>query len=143
PLRTTWQVGEAAVIAERLRLPVVSDFRPADLAADGQGAPLVPMLDYCMFRHPTKNRMLLNLGGIANVTVLPAACGVGDVMAFDTGPANMVIDACMQQVFGEAFDRGGAMSGRGTPIASVVMEMMQVKFFSSLPPKSCGREEFG
>ena len=143
PLRSTWQLGEAAVIAERLRVPVVSDFRPADIAAGGQGAPLVPMLDFCMFRHAKKNRLLLNLGGIANVTVLPAGCGVGDVMAFDTGPANMVIDACMQQVFSEAFDRGGAMAARGTPIASVVMKMMQAKFFSSLPPKSCGREEFG
>jgi len=143
PLRSTWQMGEAAVIAEQLQLPVVSDFRPADMAVGGQGAPLVPMLDFCMFRHATKNRLLLNLGGIANVTVLPAACGVGDVMAFDTGPANMVIDACMQQVFSETFDRGGAMAARGAPIASVVMKMMQVKFFSSLPPKSCGREEFG
>jgi anhydro-N-acetylmuramic acid kinase len=143
PLRSTWQIGEAAVITERLRVPVVSDFRPADIAAGGQGAPLVPMLDFCVFRHTTKNRVLLNLGGIANVTVLPAGCSVGDVMAFDTGPGNMVIDACMQQVFGEAFDRSGAMAARGTPIASVVMKMMQAKFFSSLPPKSCGREEFG
>ena len=92
-VRATWQIGEASVIAERLRVPVVSDFRPADLAAGGQGAPLVPMLDYCLFRHATRNRVLLNLGGIANVTVLPAGCGVDDVMAFDTGPANMVIDA--------------------------------------------------
>jgi anhydro-N-acetylmuramic acid kinase len=143
PLRCTWQIGEAAVIAERLQLSVVSDFRPADLAAGGQGAPLVPMLDFCVFRHPAKNRLLLNLGGIANVTVLPAGCDVGDVMAFDTGPANMVIDACMQQVFSEAFDRGGAMAARGTPIARVVSKMMQAKFFSSQPPKSCGREEFG
>jgi len=143
PLRATWQMGEAAVIAEQLRLPVVSDFRPADMATGGQGAPLVPMLDFCVFRHATKNRVLLNLGGIANVTVLPAGCGVGDVMAFDTGPANMVIDACMQQVFSEGIDRGGAMAGRGDPIASVVMKMMQAKFFSSPPPKSCGREEFG
>jgi anhydro-N-acetylmuramic acid kinase len=143
PLRTTWQMGESAVIAERLHLPVVSDFRPADMAVGGQGAPLVPMLDFCIFRHATKSRILLNLGGIANVTVLPAGCGVDDVMAFDTGPANMVIDAAMQQVFGEAFDRSGAMAARGKPIASVVMKMAQMKFFSALPPKSCGREEFG
>jgi len=143
PLRCTWQMGEAAVIAERLRLPVVSDFRPADMAADGQGAPLVPMLDYCVFRHATKSRLLLNLGGIANVTVLPAGCSVSDVMAFDTGPANMVIDACMQALYGRAFDKGGAIAASGTPVASVVRKMMQSKFFSSLPPKSCGREEFG
>jgi anhydro-N-acetylmuramic acid kinase len=143
PLRTTWQIGEAAVIAERVQLPVVSDFRPADIAAGGQGAPLVPMLDYCLFRHATKSRILLNLGGIANVTVLPAACGVDDVMAFDTGPANMVIDACMQSLYGRAFDRGGAIAASGTVVASVVKKMMQAKFFSALPPKSCGREEFG
>jgi len=142
-LRCTWQMGEAAVIAERLLLPVVSDFRPADIAAGGQGAPLVPMLDFCMFRNATKNRLLLNLGGIANVTVLPAGCGVRDVMAFDTGPANMVIDACMQSLYGRAFDKGGAIAASGTAVANVVKKMMQAKFFSSLPPKSCGREEFG
>ena len=76
-VRATWQMGEASVIAERLRVPVVSDFRPADLAAGGQGAPLVPMLDFCLFRHATKNRLLLNLGGIANVTALPAGCACG------------------------------------------------------------------
>jgi anhydro-N-acetylmuramic acid kinase len=143
PLRCTWQMGEAAVIAERLRLPVASDFRPADMAAGGQGAPLVPMLDFCVFRHATKSRVLLNLGGIANVTVLPAGCGVGDVMAFDTGPANMVIDACMQILYGRAFDKSGVVAASGTPVVNVVRKMMQAKFFSSLPPKSCGREEFG
>jgi len=143
PLRCTWQIGEAAVIAERLRLPVVSDFRPADMAAGGQGAPLVSMLDYCVFRHATKSRVLLNLGGIANVTVLPAGCGVGDLMAFDTGPANMVIDACMQSLYGRAFDKGGIVAASGTPVASAVKKMMLAKFFASLPPKSCGREEFG
>ena len=85
------------------------------MAAGGQGAPLVPMTDFCMFRHATKNRLLLNLGGIANVTVLPAGCGVDDVMAFDTGPGNTWwIDACMEKVIpGDAFDRGGAMAVRG------------------------------
>lgn len=139
----TWQMGEAAVIAEHLRLPVVSDFRPADIAAGGQGAPLVPMLDWCIFRHPTKARVLLNLGGIANVTVLTAGCGVGEVMAFDTGPANMVIDAVMQRLFGKAFDTNGAVAARGRVVDGVVKKLMRAKYFSAPPPKSCGREEFG
>ncbi len=139
----TWQMGEAAVIAERLRLPVVSDFRPADMAAGGQGAPLVPMLDWCLFRHATKARVLLNLGGIANVTVLPAGCAVDEVVAFDTGPANMVIDAVMQRLFGKAFDRGGAIAARGQAVDGVVDKLMEAMYFSSPPPKSCGREEFG
>jgi len=139
----TWQMGEAAVIADWLRLPVVSDFRPADMAAGGQGAPLVPMLDWCMFRDATKARVLLNLGGIANVTVLPAGCGVDDVMAFDTGPANMVIDAVMQRLLGKAFDKNGAVAASGRVVDGVVEKLMQARYFSSLPPKSCGREEFG
>src|SRR5882757_7426091 len=100
-LRATWQMGEASVIAERLRVPVVSDFRPADLAAGGQGAPLVPMLDYCMFRSTKVSRVLQNLGGIGNLTAIPAEAGVDRVMAFDTGPGNMVIDACMARLFGK------------------------------------------
>lgn len=142
-LRCTWQIGEAAVIAERLRVPVVSDFRPADMAAGGQGAPLVPMLDFCMFRHAGRNRVLLNLGGIANVTALPAACDVGDVLAFDTGPANMVIDAVMQQLYGRGFDRDGAVAARGRVLNAVVSRLMETAYFSAPPPKSCGREEFG
>jgi anhydro-N-acetylmuramic acid kinase len=139
----TWQMGEAAVIADWLRLPVVSDFRPADMAAGGQGAPLVPMLDWCMFRHATKARVLLNLGGIANVTVLPAGCAVDDVIAFDTGPANMVVDAVMQRLFGKAFDKNGDVAAHGHVVDGVVEKLMRARYFSSLPPKSCGREEFG
>jgi anhydro-N-acetylmuramic acid kinase len=137
--RSTWQVGEAAAIAERLHIPVVSDFRPADLAAGGQGAPLVPMLDYCLFRHATKNRLLLNLGGIANITALPAGCGTDGVLAFDTGPANMLIDAVMQRLYKRRFDRDGAVAARGTALHGE----MWSKYFGVVPPKSCGREEFG
>ncbi len=143
PIRCTWQIGEPSLIAERLRLPVVSDFRPADMAASGQGAPLVPMLDYCLFRHTTKNRLLLNLGGIANVTALPANCGATDVLAFDTGPANMVIDACMQQLYGRKLDKNGIEAARGRMLADVVPKLLQARYFSESPPKSCGREEFG
>jgi anhydro-N-acetylmuramic acid kinase len=143
PLRTTWQMGEAAVIAQRLRLPVVSDFRPADIAVGGQGAPLVPMLDFCMFRHPSKSRVLLNVGGIANVTVLPAGCSLEDVMAFDTGPGNMVIDAAMQALFDKSFDRDGKVAARGRVLGEGLARASQMEYFSALPPKSCGREEFG
>jgi anhydro-N-acetylmuramic acid kinase len=142
-VRATWQTGEASVIAERLRVPVVSDFRPADLAAGGQGAPLVPMLDYCMFRHATKNRLLLNLGGIANVTALPAGCDVDGVLAFDTGPANMVIDAVMQKIYQRRFDPQGATAAKGIVVPGVLMSLEHEAYFAAPPPKSCGREEFG
>jgi anhydro-N-acetylmuramic acid kinase len=142
-VRSTWQMGEASVVAERLRVPVVSDFRPADLAAGGQGAPLVPMLDYVMFRSAKVSRVLLNLGGIANLTAIPAGAGLDAVMAFDTGPGNMVIDACMARLFGKGFDRGGAVARRGRVLTGVVDEVLRESYFSALPPKSCGREEFG
>ena len=143
PLRCTWQLGEAAVIAEQLRLPVASDFRPADMAAGGQGAPLVPMLDYCLFRDRKKNRLLLNLGGIANITALPAGCDTDGVLAFDTGPANMVIDACMQKLTGRAYDCGGGMAARGRVRREIVDGTMRDSYFSAPAPKSCGREQFG
>jgi anhydro-N-acetylmuramic acid kinase len=142
-VRCTWQIGEAAVVRERLGVPVVSDFRPADMAAGGQGAPLVPMLDYCMFRHATRNRVLLNLGGIANVTAIPAGAALDGLMAFDTGPANMAIDALMQAEFGKGFDRGGKVAARGKVVRGVVAEALRDPYFAMAPPKSCGREEFG
>ncbi len=143
PLRATWQMGEAAIIAERLRVPVVSDFRPADLAAGGQGAPLVPMLDFCMFRSEKVSRVLQNLGGIGNLTTIPAAARADGVMAFDTGPGNMVIDACMRRLYGREFDKGGAVARSGRVLQEVVVGMMTEGYFSALPPKSCGREQFG
>jgi anhydro-N-acetylmuramic acid kinase len=142
-VRATWQIGEASEIAERLRVPVVSDFRPADLAAGGQGAPLVPMLDYVMFRSTKANRVLQNLGGIGNLTAIPAGAGVDGVMAFDTGPANMVIDRCMQQLYGRAFDKGGAVARTGRVLREVVASVLREPYFSAEPPKSCGREQFG
>ncbi len=143
PTRCTWQIGEPARVTERLRLPVVSDFRTADMAAGGQGAPLVPMFDLCLFGHATKNRVLLNLGGIANLTAIPAGCGVEGVLAFDTGPANMVIDACMERLTGKAYDCGGKVSGRGMVIDPVLRSLMAHPFLAAAPPKSCGREQFG
>ncbi|HEX3967382.1 MAG TPA: anhydro-N-acetylmuramic acid kinase [Edaphobacter sp.] len=142
-VRATWQMGEASVIAERLRVPVVSDFRPADLAAGGQGAPLVPMLDYCMFRSAEVSRVLLNLGGIANLTAIPAGAGVDGLMAFDTGPGNMVIDACMRRLYEREFDKSGAVALSGKVLKDVVEKVLKEEYFSVLPPKSCGREQFG
>jgi anhydro-N-acetylmuramic acid kinase len=143
PVRCTWQTGEATVIGERMRVAVISDFRSSDMAAGGQGAPLVPMFDYCVFRDKKRSRVLLNLGGIANVTVLPAACRAEDVLAFDTGPANMVIDACMERLFGRGFDRNGATAARGRVLEKVITKVMRARYFSAPPPKSCGREEYG
>ena len=141
--RATWQMGEAAVIAERLRVPVVSDFRPADVAAGGQGAPLVPMLDYCLFRSMKASRVLLNLGGIANLTAIPAEAGLGGVIAFDTGPGNMAIDGCMRRLYEREFDRNGMVARSGNVLKAVVDEILKEGYFSARPPKSCGREQFG
>jgi anhydro-N-acetylmuramic acid kinase len=143
PLQCTWQMGEASVIVERLRVPVVSDFRPADMAAGGQGAPLVPMLDFCAFRSEKVSRVLQNLGGIGNLTAIPAGAAADGLMAFDTGPGNMVIDGCMKRMYEREFDRNGAVARSGRVLDSVVTEAMREPYFSALPPKSCGREQFG
>ena len=143
PVRCTWQTGEPAILAERLHLPVASDFRTADLATGGQGAPLVPMLDLCLFRHATKNRILLNLGGIGNLTALPAGCDAGGVLAFDTGPANMVIDACMERLYGRAYDCSGGTAARGKASEPLLREMLAEAYLKAAPPKSCGREQYG
>jgi anhydro-N-acetylmuramic acid kinase len=142
-IRCTSQIGEPALLAERLRIPVISDFRPADLAAGGQGAPLVSMLDFCLFRHATKSRVLLNLGGIANVTALPAACTAADVLAFDTGPASILIDLLMQQLYNRRFDKNGAIAASGNILKPVLDRLLATPYFSAPVPKSCGREEFG
>jgi anhydro-N-acetylmuramic acid kinase len=140
-IRCTSQIGEPAVLAERLRIPVISDFRPADLAAGGQGAPLVSMLDFCVFRHATKNRVLLNLGGIANVTALPAACSSADVLAFDTGPASILIDLLMQQLYNRRFDKNGTVAARGQVLKAVPRYPSPVAAKSSALPSltSCSR----
>ena len=140
-LRCTWQLGEAAETAARTRLPVVSDFRPADMASSGQGAPLVPMLDRVLYTHPTRNRILQNLGGIANMTALPA--GSDAVLAFDSGPANVVIDLVMHRLYGRRFDRNGAVASKGHALQSVIDALLVMPYFSLPAPKSCGREEFG
>jgi len=139
----TWQTGEAAVIAARVGVPVVSDFRPADMAAGGKGAPLVPYLDYLLFRDPKIGRIVQNIGGIANLTAIPAGADASRVLAFDTGPGNMVIDAVTEALFGRAFDRGGKIGASGKVLESVLAEVIRRTFFRTKPPKTAGREEFG
>ena len=139
----TWQIGEMAMLAAEIGVPVVSNFRPADMVAGGQGAPLVPLLDFMMFRHPARGRVLQNLGGIGNLTAIPPAASLTDLIAFDTGPANMVIDALTGTLFGKPYDRGGMLAARGSALPSVLEVAMRDPFFRRKPPKSAGREEFG
>jgi anhydro-N-acetylmuramic acid kinase len=142
-LTTTWQTGEGAVIAARLGVPVVSDFRPADMAAGGKGAPLVPFLDFLYYRDPRIGRIVQNIGGIANLTAIPAGASQKEVIAFDTGPGNMVMDALTERLFGEPYDRDGQIAASGTVLDAVVAEVLREPFFRSKPPKTAGREEFG
>jgi len=142
-ISTTWQTGEAAIIAARVGVPVVSDFRPADMAAGGKGAPLVPYLDYLWFRDEHVGRIVQNIGGIANLTAIPAGAGPKDVIAFDTGPGNMVIDSVTHELFGKPFDRNGRIAASGRVLNSIVDRILQRKFFRTPPPKTAGREEFG
>jgi len=139
----TWQTGEAAILSAKVGVPVVSDFRPADMAAGGKGAPLVPYLDYRLFRDGKLGRIVQNVGGIANLTAIPAGATPEQVWAFDTGPGNMVIDALAQKLFGKAFDRGGKLAASGQVIEPVLAAIMRERFFRKPPPKTAGREEFG
>jgi len=139
----TWQTGEGSVVAARLGVPVVSDFRPADMAAGGKGAPLVPLLDYAIFRSKNKGMIVQNIGGIANLTAILADAQPDETMAFDTGPGNMVIDRLMQVLFGKPFDRGGAMARKGAVLKPILEELLDANYFKRKPPKTAGREEFG
>jgi anhydro-N-acetylmuramic acid kinase len=147
-LAVTWQTGEGSIIAARLGVPVVSDFRPADMAAGGSGAPLVPFLDYLFFRDERTgraacNRIVLNIGGIANLTAIPAAGKIDDVTAFDTGPGNMLIDAVMERLFSKRYDRDGKKAASGSVLQPVIAKLMRASFFRQKPPRTAGREEFG
>ncbi len=139
----TWQAGEAQAIASALQVPVVSNFRPADMFADGQGAPLVPLLDYALFADAERGRVLQNIGGIANLTAIPPKAPPHAVVAFDTGPGNMVIDWLSQKLFNKPFDRNGIFAARGRVIEPVLEEALRNPFFRLKPPKSAGREQFG
>ena len=139
----TWQTGEGAVLAQRLGVPVVTDFRPADMAAGGKGAPLVPFFDYLAFRHRTRGRIAQNLGGIANLTAIPRRAKREQVIAFDTGPGNMVIDALTEKLFGRPYDNNGSIAKRGKVVEAAVRRALRHKFFDERPPKTAGREQFG
>jgi anhydro-N-acetylmuramic acid kinase len=139
----TWQAGEAAVIAAALGVPVVSNFRPADMLAGGQGAPLVPLLDYVLFADARRGRVLQNIGGIANLTAIPAGAAADRIIAFDTGPGNMVIDALAQELFAKPFDRNGAFAAEGAVIAPVLAAALRNPYFQLKPPRTAGREQFG
>jgi anhydro-N-acetylmuramic acid kinase len=139
----TWQAGETQGIAEQLRIPVVSNFRPADMLAGGQGAPLVPLLDYVLFADAKRGRVLQNIGGIANLTSIPAGARPEGVMAFDTGPGNMIIDWLAQKLFNKRFDRGGSFAAGGQALAPVLRTALLHSYFRLKPPRSAGREQFG
>ena len=139
----TWQTGEAAIIAAKVGVPVASDFRPADMAAGGKGAPLVPFLDYVLYRHATFGRIVQNIGGIANLTAIPARAQSEQVIAFDTGPGNMVIDAVTERLFHRPYDRDGRLAAQGRPLKKVLRELQRHAFFRQNPPRTAGREQFG
>jgi len=142
-LAVTWQTGEGAVIAARVGVPVVNDFRPADMAAGGKGAPLVPFLDFLLYRDPRIGRIVQNIGGIANLTAIAAGATRAKVVAFDTGPGNMVIDAVMERFYHKPYDRDGRVAAAGKVRDPVVADILQESFFRRRPPRTAGREEFG
>ena len=139
------QIGEPAVIAEQTGVPVVSNFRARDIAAGGEGAPLVPFVDFRLFRHPARARVALNIGGIANVTVIPPSAGPEDVTAFDTGPGNMVIDAlALEFTHGrQSFDRDGRIAASGHINRELLSQLLRDAYYRKPGPKSAGREQYG
>ena len=142
-LAVTWQTGEGSLIAERIGVPVVSDFRPADMVAGGKGAPLVPFLDYVLYRHRRRGRIVQNIGGIGNLTAIPARAKPEQVVAFDTGPGNMVIDALAERLLGRRYDMDGKVAAKGEPIERVIHQVLASPFFWQKPPRTAGREQFG
>ena len=141
----TLQIGEPAVLAERTGLPVVSGFRARDIAAGGHGAPLVSFVDFLLFRHPRRARIALNIGGIANVTIVPPAARAQDVAAFDTGPGNMVIDALAREFTRgrQHYDRDGRIAASGRIHRELLARLLEDPYYRRPGPKSAGREQYG
>jgi anhydro-N-acetylmuramic acid kinase len=144
-IRSTLQIGEPSVIAHRTGITTVADFRPRDMAAGGEGAPLVPYADYILFGRNRSSRAVQNIGGIANVTFLPRGCKQHNIVAFDTGPGNMVIDSVIRLISDgrRRFDSGGKIAAQGTVNKRLLSKMLRHPFLKRRPPKSTGREEFG
>lgn len=144
-ISSTLQVGEASIIAEKTGIVTVSDFRPRDMAAGGEGAPLSAYVDFILYHSQQEGIIALNIGGIANVTAIPAKAKEEDILAFDTGPGNMLIDGLIKRVSGgnEVCDRNGVMAQQGEVVEEVLARLMEHPFLSKSPPKSTGREEFG
>lgn len=143
PTSGTLQIGEPSLIAKRTGIITIADFRTADMALGGQGAPLVPFLDFMIFRSTELTRGILNLGGISNITILKRNCALDEVIAFDNGPGNMVMDALAQKFFNKIFDEGGELAGRGKVSLDLLNALLQHPYFAKPIPKSTGREEFG
>lgn len=144
-VRASLQIGDLSLLAERTGIPVVGNFRARDLAADGEGAPLVPYADYILFRDSAKGRLLQNIGGIANVTILPAGEGIEKVVAFDTGPGNMIIDQIIHVITNGKmrYDEGGQMASAGSVSEEMLTKLLQDPYYQLQPPKSTGREVYG
>ncbi len=142
-IRATMQIGEPSVISKRCGVVTVGDFRPADMALGGEGAPLVPYCDYILLRSKKLNRATLNIGGISNITVLPKKCSPNEVMAFDTGPGNLVIDSLMRTFYSQDYDADGKIASGGKIYPEILKSLIRHPFFAKHPPKSTGREQFG
>lgn len=142
---STLQIGEPGVIAARTGVTTIGDFRPGDMAVGGQGAPLVPFVDYLLYRHDKLGRVALNIGGIANLTLIPASARPEDVLAFDTGPGNMLIDALVEQITHRrsSYDKDARIGLRGQVIRALLEEMLRHSYLRQSPPKTAGREQFG
>ncbi len=142
-ITSTLQIGSGSTLATLLQIPVVYDFRAGDMALGGQGAPLLPYVDHLLFHSSEEDRVLLNIGGIANLTVLRRNADASEIQAFDTGPGNMVVDALMRKFHGREFDEDGLVASKGTVNGDLLSWMLQHPFFRQTPPKSTGRESFG
>jgi anhydro-N-acetylmuramic acid kinase len=142
---STFQIGESSVISERTGIDVISNFRERDVAAGGKGAPLVPYLDYMLIRHRGRGRVAVNIGGIANLTAIPPNTNTDRVIAFDTGPGNMVIDQLVTRITqgGQTYDRDGVLAASGAPDPKLLAKLLRDKYFRAKPPKTAGREQYG